>query len=45
MNGTVVEFDEAKGYGTVRGDDGVEHFFHGKLNELRDAVTRFARKN
>jgi uncharacterized protein len=24
---------------------GVEHFFHGKLNELRDAVTRFAAKN
>jgi alpha/beta superfamily hydrolase len=24
---------------------GVEHLFHGKLNELRDAVTRFARKN
>jgi uncharacterized protein len=24
---------------------GVEHFFHGKLNELRDAVTRFGRKN
>jgi uncharacterized protein len=24
---------------------GVEHFFHGKLNELRDAVTRFAPKN
>jgi uncharacterized protein len=24
---------------------GVEHFFHGKLNELRDAVTRFAGKN
>lgn len=24
---------------------GVEHFFHGKLNELRDAVTRFAQKN
>lgn len=24
---------------------GVEHFFHGKLNELRDAVTQFARKN
>jgi uncharacterized protein len=23
---------------------GVEHFFHGKLNELRDAVTQFARK-
>jgi uncharacterized protein len=23
---------------------GVEHFFHGKLNELRDAVTTFARK-
>ena len=25
--------------------NGVEHFFHGKLNELRDAVTAFARKN
>ena len=24
---------------------GVEHFFHGKLNELRDAVSRFAQKN
>jgi len=24
---------------------GVEHFFHGKLNELRDAVTAFAAKN
>jgi alpha/beta superfamily hydrolase len=24
---------------------GVEHFFHGKLNELRDAVSAFARKN
>ena len=24
---------------------GVEHFFHGKLNELRDAVTAFARQN
>jgi uncharacterized protein len=23
---------------------GVEHFFHGKLNELRDAVTAFSRK-
>ncbi len=23
---------------------GVEHFFHGKLNELREAVTRFARE-
>jgi alpha/beta superfamily hydrolase len=22
---------------------GVEHFFHGKLNELREAVTSFAR--
>ena len=28
MNGTVAEFDEHRGYGTVRGDDGVEHFFH-----------------
>jgi hypothetical protein len=24
---------------------GVEHFFHGKLNELRNAVSAFARKN
>jgi alpha/beta superfamily hydrolase len=24
---------------------GVEHFFHGKLNELRDAVTSFARQS
>ena len=24
---------------------GVEHFFHGKLNELRDAVTSFARRS
>jgi len=24
---------------------GVEHFFHGKLNELRDAVTAFARQS
>jgi alpha/beta superfamily hydrolase len=23
---------------------GVEHYFHGKLNELRDAVTAFARQ-
>ncbi len=28
MTGTVVAFDEEKGYGTVRGEDGVEHFFH-----------------
>jgi cold shock CspA family protein len=28
MNGIVVSFDEEKGYGTVRGDDGVDHFFH-----------------
>jgi cold shock CspA family protein len=26
--GTVVAFDDDKGWGTVRGDDGVEHFFH-----------------
>ena len=26
--GTVAAFDEAKGWGTVRGDDGTEHFFH-----------------
>jgi cold shock CspA family protein len=28
LNGTVAEFDEAKGYGTVRGADGQELFFH-----------------
>jgi cold shock CspA family protein len=28
VDGTVVEFDEEKGFGTVRGDDGVDHFFH-----------------
>ena len=28
MIGTVVDFDEAAGYGTVRTDDGGEHFFH-----------------
>jgi CspA family cold shock protein len=28
VNGTVVEFDEAKGYGTVRSDDGRDLFFH-----------------
>ena len=28
VNGTVVEFDEAKGYGTVRSDDGQVLFFH-----------------
>jgi cold shock CspA family protein len=28
VHGTVVDFDEQKGYGTVRGADGVEHFFH-----------------
>jgi cold shock CspA family protein len=26
--GTVVEFDDAAGFGTVRDDDGNEHFFH-----------------
>ena len=28
MRGTVADFDEAKGYGTVRADDGRELFFH-----------------
>ena len=28
MKGTVVEFDEAKGYGTVRAEDGRDLFFH-----------------
>ena len=28
MTGTVAEFDEAKGYGTVRADDGRGLFFH-----------------
>jgi cold shock CspA family protein len=26
--GEVVVFDEAAGFGTIRGDDGREHFFH-----------------
>ena len=28
MTGTVAEFDEHKGYGTLRADDGTEYFFH-----------------
>lgn len=28
VNGTVVAFDEEKGYGNVRGEDGRELFFH-----------------
>ena len=28
MRGTVEEFDEPKGYGTVRSDDGEPFFFH-----------------
>jgi cold shock CspA family protein len=28
VRGVVVAFDEHKGYGTVRADDGTEHFFH-----------------
>jgi cold shock CspA family protein len=28
LRGTVVEFDDAKGYGTVEGDDGRRMFFH-----------------
>lgn len=28
VTGTVAEFDEAKGYGTVLSDDGRELFFH-----------------
>ena len=28
MTGTVTEFDDDAGIGTVTGDDGVEHFFH-----------------
>jgi cold shock CspA family protein len=28
MRGVVVAFDEFKGYGTVRTQDGAEHFFH-----------------
>ncbi len=28
MTGTVKWFDEAKGYGFVTGDNGVEHFVH-----------------
>ena len=26
--GVVTDFDEPKGWGTVRDDDGVEHWFH-----------------
>ena len=28
LEGVVADFDEQKGYGTVRDDDGVEYFFH-----------------
>jgi CspA family cold shock protein len=28
LRGTVGEFDEAKGYGTVRAEDGTDLFFH-----------------
>ena len=28
MTGSVAEFDEHKGYGTVRSDEGEEYFFH-----------------
>ena len=28
MTGAVADFDEAKGYGTIRADDGPEYFFH-----------------
>lgn len=28
MNGTVHEFDESKGFGTIRGADGEDRFFH-----------------
>ena len=28
MHGTVADFDEARGYGTVRADDGRQLFFH-----------------
>jgi cold shock CspA family protein len=27
-SGTVVDFDDAKGFGTIRGSGGVDHFFH-----------------
>ncbi len=28
MRGTVTEFDEAKGFGTIVADDGTSYFFH-----------------
>ena len=28
MQGSVAEFDGGKGFGTVRGDDGQDYFFH-----------------
>jgi cold shock CspA family protein len=28
MRGNVIAFDQAKGYGTARSEDGLEYFFH-----------------
>jgi CspA family cold shock protein len=36
LRGTVASFDEAKGYGTVRAEDGRELFFH--CTEIADGT-------
>ena len=38
--GRVIAFDEAKGYGTVTGDDGVERFFH--CTQIADGTRKIA---
>jgi cold shock CspA family protein len=46
LNGVVVAWDEHGGYGTVRSEDGTEHFFHctqladgSRTTEVGQAVT------
>jgi len=38
LTGTVAEFDEAKGYGVVRADDGRDLFFH--CTQIADGTRR-----
>jgi cold shock CspA family protein len=38
VTGTVADFDEAKGYGTVRADDGRQLFFH--CTQIADGTRR-----
>ena len=48
MTGVVVDFDATKGYGTIRGDDGRDYFFHctaiadGSRTIDKDAHVEFA---